>query len=323
MANLTTSTLSANLYLYYLKTLLDTLGRIKVIENLSAKSVTIPKGYGVQAKWLRYAEFNVTTPSTYQLTEGVVPSEASLTTVNVTATVQQYGTYVAMSDKLIYSAIDPVIESAAERLGEHSGQLIELLCRNELDSTLPNQFANSKASLAVTGATDVMTSKEILKAVITLQKASVPKHESGSYVAVVSPASKGDLMNDTAVGSWVDVNKYTDGGNTKILNGEAGMVFGTKILMSDLISSTTSGTLGGATVYSNLFLGKGAFGTVQLGKENVQMFTKDPSSGGTADPIEQISTVGYKVLGFVAKYLGGSGNSTSDRGVRIRAGSAF
>lgn len=323
MANHTTSSLSANLYLYYVKTLLDTLGRIKVIENLSAKSVTIPKGFGVQAKWLRYDEFNVTTPSTYQLVEGVVPSEATLATRNITATVQQYGTYVAMSDKLVYSAIDPILESAAERLGEHSGQLIEILCRNELEASLPNQFANGKANLAATGSSDVMTAKEILKGVITLQKASVPKHESGSYVAVVSPASKGDLQNDTAVGSWVDINKYVGDGREMIMNGEAGKVYGCKILMSDLISSTTTGTLGSATVYANLLLGKGAFGTVKLGKENVAFYTKDPSSGGTADPIEQISTVGYKVLGFVAKYLGGSSNGTSDRGVQIRAGSAF
>jgi len=320
-ANHTTSTLSANLHVYYVKKLLDTLGRDKVIEDLGVASITIPKGAGQQAKWLRYDEFNVSDPTTFLLTESVIPSESTITTRNLTATALQYGTYVACSDKLVYTAIDPVMESMADRLGEHAGQLVELLCRNELDSNGANQFANGKANLAATGAGDVLTAKELLKAMITFKKASVPAHESGAYVAVIHPACAGDLMNDTNVGGWSDLNKYVPAGRDQILNAKEGMCYGVKVKTSDLISSTTTGTLGSATVYSNLVLGKAAFGTVKLGSKNVEFHTYD--EGGTANPLKQFSTTGYKLLGFVPKAFGGSSNGTSDRVIRIRAASNF
>lgn len=320
--NQTTSTLSPNLHVYYLKKLLDTLNRDKVIEPLAQQSITIPKGNGQQAKWLRYDEFNVSDPSLFLLTESTIPSEASTTTRNITATALQYGTYFGVSDKLKYTAIDPVIESLTERLGEHASQLIELLCRNELDSNGANQFANGKANLAATGAGDVLTAKELLRAMIAFKKASVGPHETEkSYVAILHPACAGDMMNDTNVGSWSDLNKSTPAGRDQILNAKEGMCYGVKVKTSDLISSTTTGTLGSATVYSNLILGKGAFGTVKLGKENVEFHTY--TEGSTANPLAQFSTVGYKALGFVPKYFGGSSNGTADRVIRIRAASNF
>lgn len=320
MANHTTSTLSANLHVYYSKQLLDTLGRTKIIEDFAERSVNIPTGAGQQVKWLRYDEFNITDPTTVQLVEGQVPSEATVTTRNLTATTVQYGNFAKVTDRLDYTAIDPVMENINKRMAEQSGQLVDIICRNELDNNLPNQFANSKANLAATGSGDVLTAKELLKAVINLQKNSVPAHERGYYVGIIHPACLGDLMNDTNVGSWVDLNKYVDSGKKNTEKGEAGMVYGCKVFVSDLISSTTSGTLGSATVYSNLVLGKGAFGTAQLGAKNVQFKQKSFGSGGVADPLDQVATVGYKLLGFVPKYFGGSSNGTADRGYRIRAG---
>ncbi len=319
--NQTTSTLSANLHVYYVKKLLDTLGRDKVIEPLAEQSLTIPKGMGQQAKWLRYDEFNVSDPSLFLLTESTVPSEASTTTRNITATALQYGTFFGVSDKLKYTAIDPVMDSLTERLGEHAKQLTELLCRNELDANGANLFANDKGSLAATGVGDVLTAKELLKAMITFKKNSVPVHKTGSYVAVLHPVCAGDMMNDTNVGSWSDLNKYTPGGRDQILNGTEGMCYGVKVKTSDLISSTTTGTLGGATVYSNLVFGKAAFGTVSLSKDNVEFHTY--TEGSTANPLQQFSTVGYKALGYAVKYFGSSSNGTADRVIRVRAASNF
>jgi len=324
MANSTTTSLSSNLDIYYTRKLLDTLGRKKVIENLGLPPMTIPKGDGEQVKWLRYDEYNVSDPTDFLLSEGVVPTEGAITTRNLTATCLSYGNYILTTDKLIYTAVDDVIESHTERLGEHAGQLVELICRAVLEAGLPNQFANSKANLAATGAGDVLNSKEILKAVVNLRAASVGPHESGSYVLVAHPKTIGDIMNDTNVGSWVDVNKYNPDQAKQIMNGEVGKIFGCKVLESDLISSTTTGTLNNATVYSNLLLGKGCFGTVKLGKENVKFYTKAPGSGGASgDPIDQIASVGYKLLGYIAKYFGGSAQGTSDRGYQIRSASNF
>lgn len=315
MAN-TTSSMSSNIHLYYNKMLLDRLTHNLVVEPLSEKSLTIPKGLGSQVKWLRYSERHVSSTSDYLLSEGVTPSDIAITTANVTATTAQYGNYAQISDLLSHTAIDPVVENIMAVMSDEAAELFDILCIAELDSNLPNQFANGKANLAATGASDVMTAKEALKGVITLQKDSVRPHSNGMYVCVVHPASKGDLHNDTNIGSLNDIYKHTDNG--PLMNGEIAKAYQTKFLMSENITSTAVGTLGSATVYSNLLIGKGCFGTAKLGSKTIETYIKDP-----IDPLNQISTVGWKSLGFVAKYLGGSGNSTEDRGVRIRCGSGF
>lgn len=320
MATNTTSTLSANLPSeFYKKTLLTVMDETLQFVPLGVKT-NLPSGSGKVVKWLVYDKLSAATSG---LTEGVVPSDTSLTTRNVTATVAQYGGFAKISDFLEATAIDPVAESAMERLGKQAALTLDTLVRDVLDTALPNQFANGKASLAATGSTDVLTAKEFLKAVVTLKKNNVGPASGNNYIAVCHPACLGDVMNDTNIGSWVDINKYTQSDSNKIFNGEVGKVYMTRILESANVSSTTTGTLGSATVYSNVFLGEEAFGVVALNGKNIQTFTKPAGSAGSLDPLNQVGTVGWKSLGFVAKYLAPFGGSHPDRGLRIRAGSSF
>jgi len=314
---MTTSTNAANLYLYYVKKLLTVFDQTLQMVPLGLKT-PMPRGFGTQVKWLSYVRLNAaTTP----LVEGVPPTEESLTTFNVTSNVQQYGGWVKISDLLEATAIDPVVNSALERLGKQGALTLDTLVLNELGANLPNQFANNKASLAQTGVNDVMTAKEILKAVVTLKKALVTPHTGNDYVSVVHVTSGGDMMNDTNIGSWVDLNKYIDPSAERPFNGEIGKVYGCRVLESQNIQSTTTGTLAGATVYANIVLGQECYGVVSLDSKNMQTFVKPQGSGGSADPINQVGTVGWKSLGFTAKYLGGG--LGPERGVQVRAGSAY
>lgn len=317
----TSSSMSTNLWIYYDKKLLQRLTKSLVLEQLGLPSTKIPMGMGDTCKWLRYAERHATTPASFQLVEGVAPTEATITSYNVTAQAIQYGNWAAVSDKLEYTAIDPVIESIGDVLMDEAAELVDTIIRNELDTNLPNQFANGKATLVTTGVDDRMTTKEALKAATTLKKNNVKPMDRG-FVGIISPASMGDVKNDTNIGSWVDLNKYT-ANDSALYNGEEGKAFGVRFLESSNVSSTTTGTLGSATVYSNLVLGKDCFGTVKLGSKNVEMIIKDAKDGGPAIPLNQYSAVGYKLLGFVAKYLGGASVGTSDLGIRVRCGSGF
>ena len=319
MATNTTSTMSANLPSeYYRKVLLAVMDETLQFYPLGLKC-PLPKNSGKVAKWLIYSKLSAATTA---LVEGVPPSDTALTTGNATATVAQYGSYTKISDLLEATAIDPVVKSAMERMGKQGALTIDTLCRNELTTNLPNQFANGKASLAATGANDVMTAKEFLKAAITMKKNSVGPHTGQDYIAVVHSANLGDIMNDTNIGSWVDLNKYIEPGAKRAFVGEAGKVYSVRILESQNVSSTTSGTLSSATVYACPVLGEEAFGVVSLDSKNISTFVKPAGSGGSLDPLDQVGTVGWKALGFVPKYLGAV-NSAPDRGVQIRAGSAY
>lgn len=319
MATMTTGTNAQMLWSYYNRNLLETLYKKLQMYPLGEKT-TLPETYGTEVKWLRYQRLNAaTTP----LTQGVPPSETSINTFNVTATINQYGAFIRYSDLLKATAIDRVT-GANEVLAQQGAETIDTVIINELDgSTIPNQFANNKPNLANTGSTDVLTAKELLKAVITLKKNSVGTHTGNDYVSVIASACSGDVQNDTNIGSWVDLNKYIDPSKMRPFNGEMGKVYGCRILESQNISSTNVGTLGGATVYANYVFGSQCFGVVLLDGKSVEQFVKETGSAGSLDPINQVGTIGWKAKGFAAKYLGGSAVGTSDLGVRIRAGTQF
>lgn len=319
MATMTPGTNPQLLWLYFSKKLLTVLDQTLQLYPLGMKT-KMPKGMGTQAKWVRYSRLNAaTTP----LTVGVPPTETSLVTTNVTANISQYGEFIKIADLLEMTAIDSVVKGALERLGKQGSLTIDTLCRNELDANLPSQFCNNKTSLATTGATDVFTAKEVLKAVITLRKNLVGPHTGSDFICVAHSAALGDLKNDTNIGSWVDLNKYIEPGKMRPFTGEAGKVYGARILESQNISSTTVGTLLGAEVYSNLLLGEECFGVVELDGKSVETFVKPQGSAGSLDPLNQVGTVGWKAVGFAAKYLGGVAAGTSDLGIRIRGGSAY
>lgn len=76
------------------------------------------------------------------------------------------------------------------------------------------------------------------------------------------------------------------------------------------VAPTSASTItpygGGAdncAVYGCLFFGKGAYKVVSLDEKNVEVIVKGRGSAGTADPIDQFSTIGWKAMGFGAEIV--------------------
>lgn len=70
-------------------------------------------------------------------------------------------------------------------------------------------------------------------------------------------------------------------------------------------------------VYGCIFLGKGAYKVVSLDEKNIEIYVKGRGSAGTADPIDQISTIGWKAVGFGAEI------AIPEYIVRVECGSFF
>lgn len=313
MAVSTTSTNSANLHLYYEKKLLETLEPRLQLYKLGKKQ-RLPKGNGKQVKWLRYTKIS---SSTSALTEGTAPSEISFTTANVTATVSQYGQFAKVSDMLSDTAIDPVLENLSERFARAAAETVEDLIIAELDSGAAIQRVNNAGSDDALTSNDILNHSELLEAVISQKIAFIGPHEMGNYMAVIHPACQFDLLNEQAVGSWVDVNKYVDGSQKKILNGEFGQMYGIRFLVSDKM--TAAANMSSVSIKKNYVIGEEAFGVVELDGSSIEMIIKDHKSGGVANPLNQYATVGYKIHGFVPKYL----DASSKRVVQIRCAASL
>ena len=158
---------------------------------------------------------------------------------------------------------------------------------------------------ALTSA-DVLDLAGIRRAVRSLEKAGAPKFNRGGkgyYKAIVGPDAKFSLLGDPL---WEDKAKYQQA--EQIENGEIGKLFGVIFLESSEAPVYTGAGASSADVGATLIFGEDAYGVVDLGQVGaspVRTIVKPLGSAGTADPLDQMATVGWKVDGFAAVILNG------------------
>lgn len=70
-------------------------------------------------------------------------------------------------------------------------------------------------------------------------------------------------------------------------------------------------------VYSCIFLGKDAYGDIEISSESAEIIVKPAEKSGTEDPLNQRNTVGWKCPGYGAKIL------IQEYIVRVECGSSF
>lgn len=289
-----TGTLSPTIQTYYDKKLLARLIANFVHLQFGQKR-PVPKGSG---KTIDFRKFSSLAAATTALTEGVTPSGNAITITNVTATVNQYGDYIEVSDVLDMVAIDPVLDEMADVLGEQASDTLDQVVRDILVAGTTVQYAAGRVSRVTVAAGDNLTVNEIRKAVRTLKRNNAKPLDGGDYVAIVEPGTTYDLQGDT---KWEEPNKYA--GSGRIFSGEIGRLYGVRFIETSNAKKFSGAGASSIDVYATLILGKDAYGIVDIaGSGNVQNIVKPHGSSGTADPLNQRATTGWKAL-FTAKIL--------------------
>lgn len=311
-----TSTLSVEMKTYYDKQLLDN-AEPELVHRQFGQKRPLPKNGG---KTIEFRSFSSLPKATTALTEGVTPAGKSLTASNITATIAQYGDYVEVSDLLDMTAYDPIILETNKLLGSQAGRTLDTISRNEMNSGTNVVYQSKSGGTAVTSratldATCLLTPETVFKAAAMLKAKNAPKI-NGDYVAIIHPhVAKDFMIANTGLGSWMDVNKYADA--KKIYEGEIGKIGNVRFVESSEAKIWSGdGCPSGLAVYSVLVLGEGAYGVTDLEGGGLQMFVKQLGSSGTADPIDQRATVGWKAA-TVTKIL------AQEYMVRIECTSSF
>ena len=293
----TSTTISQSIQTYYdRKVLLNAKPNLVFYEY--GQKVVVPKNNGKVVQFRKWTPFEAVEDA---LKEGVIPDGQSLAMTEVTAALKQYGGYVAVSDVLDLTAIDPVINDSVELMGDQGGLTIDTLIRDELLSGDKVQYAGKKSARNLVAATDVLTVEEIRKAVRTLKNNKAPqfvRDGKGYYVAVVGPNTTFDLQSDPV---WQDVSKYAN--SEQLFTGEIGKLFGVIFVESTQAAVVAGGGASSCDIGQTLVFGKNAYGVIELEGGNLKSIIKPRGSAGTSDPLDQISTVGWKVDGFAAKIL--------------------
>lgn len=235
--------------------------------------------------------------NTATLSEGEPGESVMLTETEVTVKLEQYGEYARCTDKLDLSHLDMNILRKTKLFGDAGARSIDAVVREELATCTNVIYAGGKTSRSALTSADKLTTKELRKAVRKLKKAHAQTF-GGYYIAIVGPDTFYDLQDDE---TFVAVSRYQD--KEAVYTGEIGRLFGCRIVETTEAKVFEGAGASGADVASVIVLGQYAYGYTSFKGAKPRVIVKPAGSAGTSDPLDQISTVGWKMDGFGVKML--------------------
>ena len=292
------NSLAGELKTFYDTELLEN-ARIEMFYAQFAKKQALPANHGTTVEWRKWNTF----AKASKLEEGVIPTGQKFGMSAKTGSINQYGTYAAISDKLELHAYDDTILGATEEMGASAAETQEALIRDGLLVNTNVMYCDNitLATGAVAGtptspdtmeASDtalcLLTPDSVNKAVTIMKKNRVPRI-NGKYYCVIHPSVAYDLRSSK---DWVEVHKYAAA--TEIFNGEIGELHGCRFI-EDVFAPILKGDYvnkAGTATYASYMFGKDAFGIIDPAGGALEMIVKDKSQIG--GPLNQFSTVGYK-----------------------------
>lgn len=250
----------------------------KLVHDQFAQKHPIPKNGG---KTIEFRKYSPLPKQLTPLTEGVTPDGQSLNVTTVEATVEQYGGYVTLSDVLQLTAVDNNLVQATKLLGNQAGATLDTVTREVLNGGTNVVYAGGAESRGALSADSKLTVDDIKKAVRALKTQNAEKI-GDSFVAIIHPDVTYDLTNDP---TWQAVKDYDP---KDWYEGEIGKIAGVRFV------ETTEAKIFDGGVYSTLILGDNAYGVTEVEGGGLQHIVKPLGSAGSADPLDQRSTAGWK-----------------------------
>lgn len=322
MAIATTDSLSGELWeVWEKRTLMRALPHL--VHNRPAQVAPMPKGMGETIKWRKFGELDTVSTA---LSEGITPAPHTPDVSTVEATMDFYGAYLTHTDKLEYTAFDPILQHFNDILGEQCGRSIDLLTRAEMvsgfttNTILPSTYTNQNQITS----NDLLDYDLFAKAIATLGAANATPIEGQDYMVIMHWYTWKDLYADPVIRDLFQADNPNAGSNP-FRTGRIGRLLNTVIYVTSHAYVNADAGASNADVYSTFVIGREALGVSGLSgflpsmpnaasPENlfggmtgssikpVQLILKDLGSAGAADPLNQRATAAWKAS-HVAKTL--------------------
>ena len=289
--NVTTDTgLSKEMKTFYSDYLID-MAEPNLVHDQFGQKHPIPKNGG---KIIEFRKYDSLPKALTPLKEGVTPNGQKLSMSVITSNVQQYGGYIELSDILLLTAIDNNLVQATKLLGSQAGRTLDTITREVLNGGTNVQYAEGQVTArnALVGGqasgNHYLTVDAVRRAVRFLKVMNAPKI-NGNYVGIIHPDVSYDLMSDP---KWVNVKTYSDPDG--IYEGEIGKIEGVRFVETSEAKVFEGAGASGVDVYSTLILGADAYGVTEITGGGLEHIVKQLGSAGTADPLNQRATAGWK-----------------------------
>lgn len=287
MSLTTTGTLSPAMIVYHQRQILPNAQKF-FIWGLFAQRGRIPRKNGKVAQFRRYSPL----APAQQLVEGVIPVGQSLSQTQVTVTRKPYADYIEFTDESVDLTIDEVMADGVELIGEQIGLTQDGEARDVLAlSTSVRRIGDHLLRNGITES-DVITVADLLSLHADLMARGVPTFPEfgGTYVFILDSYAKLALMNDDKFYNFITSNPV-DPQRRAELN-RLGTFLGFTFFETNNPIVFPGAGADGIDVRCSVALGRNAYGVSDW--QDPQLIPKGFGSAGSADPVNQLATLGWK-----------------------------
>ncbi len=295
----------------------------------------LPKGRGVNYTATRYNRV----PLPYApLSEGVPPIGETMTIAQVTATAQQWGDKITITDVAEMTIKHPLFKKAIELTGLQVAETLERNTFNNLMGGTQVNYVNSRGARASLVAGDVLNPHEINRATGQLTTIGSPKYmgdeltdtklqaDAGGakaskdprkmphYVAIMHPLVEQDMReNSTVATAW----SYSD--INRLYNYEVGEWGGIRFTSSNMVPSFTGVAQINGTIGTSGSLATGTYYVQVTGSDTQNQYESRIYQVSTANsvvgPNGSISVALPNLAGFTFSVYIGSTTSPTNLGL--------
>ena len=260
-----------------LRTVLDQFGQKQGLPSNNSKTV----------QFVREEKLVVASTPT-QLVEGQMPDAEAITINQFTATTEQYGNVVRISDLAELTAKHDVVQRTMYMLALQVAETYDQLIFTVLDAATNSYRPNNRTSDTTVLGTDHVAYNDLISNAAKLFDAGGRPFADGSFVFVCAPQVKATLLKDPDFKASVQFAKPES-----IWRGEIANLGGFRIVQSNApaFAVTAVSTSGRADkIYSSFGIGQYAYQITDL--QNARMYSEGP--GGPSDVLQQNRKMGWK-----------------------------
>jgi len=252
----------------------------------------IPRNFGNTIKIPRLLKQNIV----FKLTEGSIPGACPISGTTISGGMSQFGGVYKHADILMLTAMSDVVQMSLADLSRDAAKKIDNKIRDTI-SGLGLMIATASAGTSQTVHTaDILKPKHIIRGVVNLDNTNNSRPADGHYPVIIAPKTVYDIQTNLSGGAWLDILKYSDSQKARIYQGEVGKMYGARFVTStESVKRIATGLSTGVSGYREFMFAPDAYYVTEIGDLTAKTYVKQLGSAGSADPINQQSTVGVKV----------------------------
>lgn len=281
----------------------------KMILQKLGQVYTLPTKSSTVGKWRRYDALSLATTA---LVEGVTPSGQKPTFTDYTATLEEHGDFIPYSGFMLDTHEDPILKEYGSLCVQQATETLETLIWNKVKAGTNVGYTNGSARTDV-NTTITLAAQRVATAALIRQRAQYitevvgpnPNYRSEPVEAAFVAVCHSDMSNDIRnMAGFIPTKQYAS--SVIPWANEIGSVEDVRYVRSILFTpfadaggakgtmKSTTGT--SADVYPVIYFSTDAFGMMPLkGSNALSLIAHNPGSSGSADPLNQRGTLGWKM----------------------------